>query len=129
MGIVRVDIEIESPARRGEQGAHESVLVNTAAELSWVPAELFESLGIARYAVWRFRQTDGSVTEQPAGEPGDLILLGAGSLEGLNLRLEPVTMQPGLPYTSVLAANNSQTASTSLSTGRIVAMSGSKSSG
>ena len=106
MGNVRVDIEIEHPAGRGEHRAPESVLVDTSAELSWVPAELFESLGIARYTAWRFRQTDGSISERPAGEPGDLILLGARSLEGLNLRLEPVTKLTGLPYTSVLAKDS-----------------------
>ena len=102
MGTVRVDIEIEHPAGRGEHRAHESVLVDTSAELSWVPAELFESLGIAQYTIWRFRQTVGSISERPTGEPGDLILLGARSLEGLDLRLERVTIQPELPYTSVL---------------------------
>jgi predicted aspartyl protease len=109
MGTFRVDIEIENPARPGERRALPSVLVDTGAELSWVPAPVLESLGIERYGRWRFRQADGSILERwvgPAfvhvsgkratddlvfGEPGDLVLLGSRTLEGLNVRVEPVT--------------------------------------
>lgn len=127
MGTVRVDIEIESPVRPGER-AVASVLVNTSAEVSWVPAKLFASLGIEHHAACRLRRADGSVWERRPGaapdlageqadhdafgEPGDLILLGVRSLEGLDLRLEPVNRTHGdtdstsaspLPYTSILA--------------------------
>lgn len=109
MGQFRVDIEIENPARPGERRTLTSVLVDTGAELSWVPAAVLESLGIERYATWRFRQADGTVIERWVGaafvhvagkrttddlvfgEPGDLVLLGARTLEGLNFRVEPVT--------------------------------------
>lgn len=108
MGTFRVDVEVSNPARPGAVRALRSVLVDTGAELSWVPAEVLESLGIERNAVWHFRQADGSVLERWTGtavvrvvnrqagdeivfgEPGDLTLLGARSLEGLNLRIEPV---------------------------------------
>jgi hypothetical protein len=61
--------------------------------------------------IWHFRQADGTVLSRwtgPAfvyaadtsatddvvfGEAGDLILLGARSLEGLNLRIDPVRKQ------------------------------------
>lgn len=109
MGTFRIDIEIENPVRPGKKRALRSVLVDTGAELSWVPAELLESLGIERYGQWRFRQADGTVLERwtgPAflhvlgkratddvvfGEPSDLVLLGARTLEGLNLRVDPVS--------------------------------------
>ena len=45
MGAFRTTIEIENPARRGERRTLESVLVDTGAELSWVPAPILESLG------------------------------------------------------------------------------------
>jgi predicted aspartyl protease len=111
MGMFRVDVEIENPARPGERRLVRSVLVDTGAELSWVPAPLLESLGIERYSKWRFRQADGTVLERWVGaafvhvagkrttddivfgEPGDLVLLGSRSLEGLNFRVEPVTKQ------------------------------------
>ena len=111
MGTFRVDIEIENPARPGERRMLRAVLVDPGAELSWVPAEVLESLRIERYTTWRFRQADGSAIERwtgPAfvhvagkrtsddvvfGEPGDLVLLGSRTLEGLNFRVEPVTKQ------------------------------------
>lgn len=107
MGTFRVEVEIENPARPGARRALPGVLVDTGAELSWFPASVLESLGIERRRVWRFRQADGSVLERWVGgvlvyaagtsaiddvvfgEPGDLILLGAHSLEGLNVRVEP----------------------------------------
>ena len=109
MGSIRVDVEIENPARPGERRTLRSVLVDTGAELSWVPARVLESLGIERYDKSRFRQADGTILERwtgPAflhvagkrttddvvfGEPGDLVLLGSRTLEGLNFRVDPVT--------------------------------------
>ena len=109
MGTFRIDIEIENPARAGRRAALGHVLVDTGAELSWFPAEVLESLGIERRKLVQFRQADGSVLERwpgPAfvyaggtsatddvvfGQPGDLVLLGARSLEGLNFRIDPVS--------------------------------------
>jgi hypothetical protein len=69
---------------------------------------MLESRGIQRRKLSRFRQASGSVLERwtgPAfiyaavtsatddvvfGEPLDLVLLGARTLEGLNLRIDPV---------------------------------------
>jgi predicted aspartyl protease len=111
MGSFRVDVEIENPARPGVRRTLTSVLVDTGAELSWVPAATLESLGIDRYDKRHFRQADGTILERWAGgafihvagkrtnddvvfgEPGDLVLLGARTLEGLNFRIEPVTKQ------------------------------------
>ena len=109
MGSFRVDVEIENPARPGERRTLTSVLVDTGAELSWVPAATLESLGVERYKKWRFRQADGTILERWVGgayvyvagkrtnddvvfgEPGDRVLLGSRTLEGLNFRIEPVT--------------------------------------
>jgi len=111
MGSFSVDVEIENPARPGERRTLRSVLVDTGAELSWVPAEILESLGIERNNKWLFRQADGTILERWAGSvlvyvagkraadevvfgaPGDLVLLGSRTLEGLNFRVEPVTKQ------------------------------------
>jgi len=40
MGALRVDVEIENLARPGERRALGSVLVDTGAELPWLPAEV-----------------------------------------------------------------------------------------
>src|SRR5688572_14499268 len=60
-GAFRVDIEIENPARAGQRRALQSVLVDTGAELSWVPAAVLESLGVERNNKWQFRQADGTI--------------------------------------------------------------------
>jgi predicted aspartyl protease len=109
MGTFRVVVEIENPARPGARRILPSVLVDTGAELSWVPAEVLESLGVERNNKWQFRQADGTILERWTGivviavggrrtgddvvfgEPGDLVLLGARTLEGLNVRVEPAT--------------------------------------
>lgn len=108
MGTFRIDIEIENPARPGERRAIRSVLVDTGAELSWVPTEVLESLGVERNNRWTFRQADGTLLERWTGsvlihlagrraadevvfgQPGDMVLFGSRSMEGLNLRVEPV---------------------------------------
>ncbi len=111
MGTFRVEVELENPAHPGQRRTISSVLVDTGAELTWVPALILESLGVERNNKWRFRQADGSILERWTGsvsvyvagkraadevvfgEPGDLVLLGSRTLEGLNYRVEPVTKQ------------------------------------
>lgn len=108
MGTFRTTIEIENPVRPGRRQAVADALVDTGAELSWIPAPMLESLGVERKKRLRFRQASGSILERDTGyaiihaggtetndevvfgEPGDLVLLGARSLEGLNLRVDPV---------------------------------------
>ena len=111
MGTFRVDLEIENPAKPGDKRTLRSVLVDTGAELSWVPATVLESLGVEHNNKWHFRQANGTILERWTGmvvimvagkrtaddvvfgEPGDLVLLGSRTLEGLNFRVEPVTKQ------------------------------------
>jgi predicted aspartyl protease len=108
MGTFRIDIELENPALPGKRQRLSGVLVDTGAELSWAPADVLEALGIERYSKLRFRQADGTVLERWTGaafihvagkrasddlvfgEPSDLMLLGARSLEGLNLRVDSI---------------------------------------
>ena len=108
MGSFRVDIEIENPARPDERREVRSVLVDTGAELSWIPAPVLESLGIRRYRTARFRQATGTIVERSVGgarvhvagnstmddvvfgEPADTVILGSRTLEGLNFQIDPV---------------------------------------
>jgi len=53
MGTFRVDMELENPAKPGVKRTLRSVLVDTGAELSWVPSEVLESLGGRRSRVRR----------------------------------------------------------------------------
>jgi predicted aspartyl protease len=109
MGTFRTDLEVVHPARSERRASLSNVLVGTGAELSWIPAATLDALGIERKKIRHFRQADGTVLRRAAGyvviyaagtettdevvfgEPGDLVLLGARSLEGLNVRVEPVT--------------------------------------
>jgi predicted aspartyl protease len=109
MGTFRSDIELENPERPGDRRRVEALLVDTGSELTWVPAPILESMGIARVKRLSFRQATGQIVERWAGgarifaagtqslddvvfaEPGDLGLLGARTLEGLNVVVDPVS--------------------------------------
>jgi predicted aspartyl protease len=111
MGSIRIDVELENPRDFGARRIVPSVLVDTGAELSCFPAVVLETLGIARRQLRRFRQADGTILERWTGvaivyaagastaddvifgEAGDLVLLGSRSLEGLNLRIDPIARQ------------------------------------
>ena len=107
MGTFRTTLSIENPGRRGTLRQLSDVLVDTGSELTWIPRSLLEELGIAVERRYRFVVADGRVLERHVGyaivhvegvataddvvfaEPEDLVLLGARSLEGLNLRIDP----------------------------------------
>lgn len=108
MGTFRIDVEVENAAGGGERAYFRSVLVDTGAELSWFAGSALEHLGVRREKELSFRQADGAVLrrwtgwaivhaagtrtvdEVVFGEPHDLTLLGARTLEGLNLRVDPI---------------------------------------
>jgi predicted aspartyl protease len=111
MGTFRTTIFIENPLRRGDRRELPDTLVDTGAELTWAPTAMLEALGIARQKRLGFRTADGRAISREIGyaivhaagtetidevvfaEPGDMILLGARSLEGLNLRVDSRSKQ------------------------------------
>lgn len=111
VGNLRVDIEIESLARPGQRRLLAAVVVDDRTVLSWAPAAVLESLGVARNNRWRFRRADGTVLERWTGsvvihvagrqtadevvfaEPGDSNAVGFRTLRGVNLRIDPVTLK------------------------------------
>ena len=108
MGIFRTDIHVRNIERRGRLATVSDVMVDTGSELTWVPAHVLESLGIQPEKMVGFRQADGSVVERPVGyaiiragefetidevvfgRPGDMVLLGARTMEGMNVRVDLV---------------------------------------
>ena len=84
------------------------MLVDTRREYTWVPATMLEKIGIARekkdiefvmaigqritrsvgFAAFR-AETSFTIDEVVFAEKGDLLLLGARSLDGLNLAVDP----------------------------------------
>ena len=111
MGIFRIDVEVENPLRPGVRRVIRAALVDTGSLLSWFPTQELEALGIPRLQKQRFRQANGTILERWTGlafvrvdgrvtgddvvfcEPGDLVLLGARSLEGLNLLVDPARLR------------------------------------
>lgn len=108
MGCFRTAVSIENVAQRGRLRTLDDVLVDTGSEYTWAPREVLVSLGIAPERTQGFIVADGRTIEREMGvamvhaggtsapdfvvfaEPGDMVLLGAHSLEGLNLRVDPV---------------------------------------
>ena len=106
MGIFRTTVGIESPAARGSVQYVHDVLVDTGAQLSWMPAAVLESMGVRREKPMRFRMANGAVLRRDVGygivhagggatideivfgEASDTALLGARSIEGLNFRVD-----------------------------------------
>ena len=82
------------------------VMVDTGSEYNWAPELVLRSLGVSPVRTDRFQTADGRILERQIGfallfvagrsapavfvfaQPGDLTLLGAHGLEGLNLRVD-----------------------------------------
>jgi len=106
MGIFRATVEFapwHDHARRFEL---REVMVDTRSEYTWLPRMLLDELGVKPARIERFETADGRILEREigfamvfaggrssptivvfAGE-GDMVLLGALALEGLNLRVD-----------------------------------------
>lgn len=106
MGIFRTTIAIaplSHPTRRRELT---DVMVDTGSEYNWIQRSVLESLGVRPERVERFESADGRILERQVGfallfaggrsaptiavfaEEGDMTLLGAFGLEGLNMRVD-----------------------------------------
>jgi predicted aspartyl protease len=111
VGTFRTTILIESTERRGEVRTVDNALVDTGSEYTWAPRAVLEELGIRAELTQRFLVADGRQLERSVGiaivhaadwkapdyvtfaEPGDMIILGARSLEGMNVRVDPQRKQ------------------------------------
>lgn len=108
MGIFRTTIGIAHLALPSDRRTLGGVMVDTGSEYNWIPAHVLGELSIEPVRIDRFETADGRVLERPVAfaliyaggrsaaaavvfaEPGDMILLGAHGLEGLNLRVDLV---------------------------------------
>ena len=106
MGIFRTTIAVAALATPHDRHELTDLMVDTGSEYNWIPAEILADLGVAPVRVDRFETADGRVLEREVGfaliyaadrsaaaavvfaQPGDLVLLGAHGLEGLNLRVD-----------------------------------------
>ena len=106
MGIFRTTVGVASlsdPQRRIDV---EQLMVDTGSEYTWIAEERLAQLGVAPVRIDRFETADGRILERRVGfamlyaggrsapsvvvfaRPGDMVLLGAHGLEGLNLRVD-----------------------------------------
>ncbi|HEV8263826.1 MAG TPA: hypothetical protein VGQ06_02670 [Gemmatimonadales bacterium] len=104
----RTTIEIQNLDRRGRARSLPDTLVDTGSEYTWIPRDVLEGLGIIVQRKQGFIVADGRRIDRDIGyaliraggseapelvvfaDPGDLSLLGAHALEGLNLKIDPV---------------------------------------
>jgi clan AA aspartic protease len=107
MGMTYADILIRNPQRTGEAREVQHLLVDTGSELTWVAGEILTELGIKPVKQRRFVLADRREIRRPVGfaiiemgkhrtidevvfgEPTDLSLLGARTLEGFGLSIDP----------------------------------------
>lgn len=107
MGTFAVRCRIENSVDRSKGASVRCVLVDTGSEYTWVSAALLDRIGIARekkdvefvmangqrvtrsvgFAIVRVAKAF-TIDEVVFAEKGDLLLLGARSLEGLNLTVD-----------------------------------------
>jgi predicted aspartyl protease len=124
MGILRTTILIESVTRRGDTRELADTMVDTGSEYTWVPRALLSELGVSVERVERFVTADGRIIARETGyavihaagvrtvdevvfaEPGDMTLLGAHTIEGMNLRvdLKAKRLVPAGPVPAAAAA-------------------------
>jgi predicted aspartyl protease len=106
MVIFRTTVAVAHLARPDDRRSLDNVMVDTGSEYNWIARGVLEELGIQPQRVDRFETAGGRVLERDVAfamlyaggrsaasavvfaEPGDLLLLGAHGLEGLNLRVD-----------------------------------------
>lgn len=106
IGIFRTTLGISALATPEHRRELLDVMVDTGSEYNWIPSELLVDLGVSPVRIDRFVTADGRVLEREVGfalvyaggrstasvvvfaTEGDMVLLGAHGLEGLNLRVD-----------------------------------------
>ena len=107
MGTFYTSCRVENHMDRKKSVDVPKVLVDTGAEFTWIEAETLKKIGVKREKKdYTFVMANGqeitravgfaiirvgdalTIDEVIFGEPGDLQILGARSLEGMNLRVD-----------------------------------------
>jgi predicted aspartyl protease len=106
MGTFRTECVVANVVNRAKSATLQQVLVDTGSEYTWIAEERLAKLGVAPVRVDRFETADGRILERRVGfamlhaggrsapsvvvfaQPGDMVLLGAHGLQGLNLRVD-----------------------------------------
>jgi len=141
MGIFRTTLGVAGLSTPEDRRELDEVMVDTGSEYSWVPSGILIELGITPERIDRFETADGRVLEREVGfallyaggrstativvfaRDGDMVLLGAHGLEGLNLRvdLNRRDLVPAGPLPAAVAHDGRRT----MGDGRVVTANGS----
>jgi predicted aspartyl protease len=123
MGIFRTTLGVAALATPDDRRELTDVMVDTGSEYNWIPSEILVALGVAPVRMDRFETADGRILEREVGfallyaggrstaaavvfaRNGDMVLLGAHGLEGLNLRVDLARKEliPAGPVPAALA--------------------------
>ena len=124
MGIFRTTLGISALARPDSRRELIDVMVDTGSEYNWIPTDVLIDLGVLPVRIDRFETADGRILEREVGfallyaggrsapsvvvfaREGDMVLLGAHGLEGLNLRVDLARKEliPAGPLPAAVAA-------------------------
>jgi predicted aspartyl protease len=124
IGILRISIELSSTLNPDRRVTITDVMVDTGSEYNWFPEDVLADIGVAPVRVDRFETADGRILERAVGfaliyasgrstatvvvfaGPGEMTLLGAIGLEGMNLRIDPArrALSPAGPVPVAAAA-------------------------
>ena len=108
MGDFHTKCRIENPVERGKSALVSKVLIDTGSEYTWIPESILKKISIKRkkkdlqfimvngrivtrsvgFAIIRIGKSF-TIDEVVFGEAGDLLLLGARTLEGMALTVDP----------------------------------------
>jgi predicted aspartyl protease len=124
MGIFRTTLGVSALATPEYRRDLHDVLVDTGSEYSWIPSDVLIELGVSHERIDRFETADGRILEREVGfalvraggrsgpsvvvfaRDGDMVLLGAHTLDGLNLRVDLARRElvPAGPLPAAFAA-------------------------
>jgi predicted aspartyl protease len=124
MGIFRTTVEFSPLHDHARKREVRDVMVDTGSEYTWLPRPVLDELGVEPTRNERFEAADGRILEREIGfamvfaggrvsptivvfaDEGDMVLLGAITLEGLNLRVDLARRElvPAGPVPVALAA-------------------------
>jgi len=108
MSMFKVNVMARNPKREELVTPPVEAIVDTGAELTWLPSALLESIGITPRRRRNFLTANQQVIQRPVGyailiaegyetndevvfaEAGDLTLLGVRTLEGFGVSVDPI---------------------------------------
>ena len=124
MGIFRTTLSVAALATPDERLDLYDLMVDTGSEYNWLPTAVLLELGVSPVRIDRFETADGRVLDREVGfallyaagrstativvfaQDGDMLLLGAHGLEGMNLQVDLVrrALIPAGPVPVAVAA-------------------------